>query len=406
MFFTWRRNKDGLRDMQNIVIDKPYGFVPPHRGRWWPWLIQRLLRRRLRRMYGIASVECCGTDKLLASRSAGHAILLAPNHCRPSDPEVVQEMSRQAGILPFVMASWHLFMQNRVQTFFLRRAGAFSIYREGMDRAALNMAIDILEQGSRPLLIFPEGVISRTNDRLNPLLEGTAFIARAAAKKRAKATPPGLVVVHPVALRYRYDGNVRQTVEPVLTEIERRLSWRPQKDLALEDRIAKLGQSLLALKEIEYLGQPQAGLIGERLERLIDALLVPMEKEWLKGEHETHVVARVKRLRSAVLPDMIQGDLPEAERQRRWTQLADMYLAQQLSCYPPDYLAANPTPERLLETVERFEEDLTDQCRAHSPLRVTVTVGNAIAVSSARERGGEDPLLVEIERQFQHMLGI
>jgi 1-acyl-sn-glycerol-3-phosphate acyltransferase len=391
--------------MQNIVIDKPYEFVPPHRGRWWPRLLQRLLRARLRRMYGIGSVECRGTDKLLASRAAGHAILLVPNHCRPSDPEVVQEMARQANILLFVMASWHLFMQNRVQTFLLRRAGAFSIYREGMDRAALNMAIDILDQGLRPLLIFPEGVVSRTNDRLNPLLEGTAFIARAAAKKRAKATPPKLVVVHPVALRYRYDGNVRQTVEPVLTEIERRLSWRPQKDLALEERIAKLGQSLLALKEIEYLGQPQAGLIADRLERLIDALLAPMEKEWLKGEHETHVVARVKRLRSAVLPDMVQGDLPEAERQRRWTQLADMYLAQQLSCYPPNYLAANPTPERLLETVERFEEDLTDQCRAHSPLRVTVTVGEAITVSAARERGGEDPLLVEIERQLQHMLG-
>jgi 1-acyl-sn-glycerol-3-phosphate acyltransferase len=392
--------------MQNIVIDKPYQFVAPYRGRWWPWLLQRLSRRRIRREFGIVSVECRGTDLLLASRTAGHSILLAPNHCRPSDPEVVQEMSRQVGMLPFTMASWHLFMQNRLQTFLLRRAGAFSIYREGMDRAALNMAIDILDEGSRPLLIFPEGVVSRTNDRLNPLLEGTAFIARAAAKKRAKATPPRSVVVHPVALRYRYDGDVRQTVEPVLTEIERRLSWRPQKELALEQRIAKLGQSLLALKEIEFLGQPQSGAIGERLGRLIDALLVPLEKEWLKGEREAHVVARVKKLRSAVLPDMVQGELPETERQRRWTQLADMYLAQQLSCYPPDYVAANPTPERLLETVERFEEDLTDHCRAHSPLRVTVTVGQAIVVNPARERGGEDPLLVEIERQLAQMLGI
>ena len=37
-----------------------------------------------------------------------------------------------------------------------------------------------------------------------------------------------------------------------------------------------------------------------------------------------------------------------------------IYLAGQLACYPPDYLAANPTPERLLETVERFEEDRFD----------------------------------------------
>ena len=40
-------------------------------------------------------------------------------------------------------------------------------------------------QGAQ-LVIFPEGHISRTNDRLTPMLEGTALIARQAAKKRAK----------------------------------------------------------------------------------------------------------------------------------------------------------------------------------------------------------------------------
>ena len=50
--------------MQNIVFDKPYEFVPPHRGRWWPWLLQRILPRRLRMKYGIASVECRNVEKL------------------------------------------------------------------------------------------------------------------------------------------------------------------------------------------------------------------------------------------------------------------------------------------------------------------------------------------------------
>ena len=392
--------------MQNIVFDKPYEFVPPHRGHWWPWLLQRILPRRLRKKYGIASVECRDVEKLLASVSAGHGILLAPNHSRPYDPELINEMCRQIGLLPFFMASWHLFMQSRFQRFIIRRLGGFSIYREGMDRAALNMAIEILEQTSRPLVIFPEGAVTRTNDLLNPLADGTSFMARAAAKKRAKAAPPSEVVVHPVALRYRYDGDVRAAVEPVLTEIEARLSWRRQNQLSIEDRIAKVGLALLALKEIEHLGQPQTGTVGDRLQGLIDRLLLPIETEWLKGERDSHVVGRVKKLRSLVLPDMVQGDLPEPERARRWAQLADMYLAQQLSCYPPDYLAAAPTPERLLETVERFEEDLTDDCRAYYPLRVTVTVGDAIVVNPARERGGEDPVLAAIERQLKQMLGI
>jgi len=37
------------------------------------------------------------------------------------------------------MASWHLFKQSAAQTWLLRRAGAFSVYREGMDRDALKV---------------------------------------------------------------------------------------------------------------------------------------------------------------------------------------------------------------------------------------------------------------------------
>ena len=56
-----------------------------------------------------------------------------------------------------VMASWHLFMQSRVQRWVLQHAGVFSVYREGMDRDALKCAIQILVDGRRPLVLFPEG---------------------------------------------------------------------------------------------------------------------------------------------------------------------------------------------------------------------------------------------------------
>ena len=104
----------------------------------------------------------------------------------------------------------------------LRRAGAFSIYREGMDKQAVQTSIQILESAERPLVIFPEGHISRTNDRLTPMLEGTSLIARQAAKKRAK--DGGKVVVHPVALRYSFPFDVEPAAARMLDEIERRLT--------------------------------------------------------------------------------------------------------------------------------------------------------------------------------------
>jgi hypothetical protein len=208
-----------------------------------------------------------------------------------------------------------------------------------------------------------------------------------------------------VALRYHFRGDLERSVRPTLDELEHRLSWLPQQGLSLPDRIIKLGLALLALKEMEYFGQTQSGSLAERIERLIDHLLAPLEQEWLQGKREKTVVARVKRLRAAILPDMARGEAPDVERERRWRQLADMYLAQQLSFYPPDYITSSPTTDRLLETIERFEEDLTDRCRAYPPIEVTVHVGEAIVVSPERERGAkEDPLLEAIEAQLREML--
>src|SRR5262249_22824675 len=218
------------------------------------------------------------------------------------------------------------------------------------------------------------------------LQEGVAFIARSAARQRAKATPPGKVVIHPVALRYYFEGDLVAKVTPVLDEIETRLSWRPQRELPLVERIYKVGEALLSLKEIEYLGRAQLGTIPERLPALIDHLLVPLEVEWLGGHRQLSVVERVKQLRLAIVPDLVAREITEEERVRRWRQLADIYLAQQLALYPGDYLGARATPERLLETVERFEEDLTDEARVHRPLRVVIQVGPAIEVSPARDK--------------------
>jgi hypothetical protein len=84
--------------------------------------------------------------------------------------------------------------------------------------------------------------------------------------------------------------------------------------------------------------------------------------------------------------------------------LADLYLVQQLWCYPGDYIA-QPTPERILETVERYEEDLTDVARAHPPIRAVITVGDAIAVEASRDRSkAVDPVTVELRERMEVML--
>jgi 1-acyl-sn-glycerol-3-phosphate acyltransferase len=391
--------------MTSVVSDQPYVPVPPYHGTLWPRLIYRYVPRFLRKRYGVEKVEIVGAEKLGRSISEGHGVLIAPNHCRDEDPIVVSRLAVKVGRPFFVVASAHLFRESKAQAFVLRRAGAFSIYREGMDKQAVQTSIEILETAERPLVIFPEGHVSRTNDRLAPLMEGTALIARQAAKKRAKENKK--VVVHPVAVRYRFNFAVEAAAAGVLDEIETRLTWRPSRELPLPDRVRKVGAGVLALKEIQYIGRTHEGSNTERILRLIEAILGPMEKEWTGGNADGHVVARVKRLRSAILPDMIKGDLDEAEKARRWRQLEDADIAQQAYHYPSGYVNNDAPSGHMIETVERFEEDLTGKVRVHGPVEAVVTVGDAIEVSTGREARGEgDPLMTAIENQLRSMLGI
>jgi len=236
-------------------------------------------------------------------------------------------------------------------------------------------------------------------------MEGVAFLARSAAKQRANLPQPGKVVVHPIFIRYFFEGDLAGAITPVLREIETRLSWQPQNQLSLLDRIVKAGHALLALKEIEYLGAPQPGKPGDRLTRLLNHLLEPLAREWLNGRREADSMSWIKRLRGAIVPDIVQGDLDDVELARRWRQLADLYLAQQLHCYSGDYLAESPTAERLLETVERYEEDLTDCARPHPPIHAVISVGSPIEAAPTRDRSAEsDPLADELRRQLERML--
>ena len=90
------------------------------------------------------------------------------------------------------------------------------------------------------------------------------------------------------------------------------------------------------------------------------------------------------------------------EGARRWQQLADTYLAQQIAFYPPEYFGEETSPDQMLETVERYEEDLTDQVHIHRPLHAVVEVGDPIEVSPTRERGVElDPVIARMREQLE-----
>jgi 1-acyl-sn-glycerol-3-phosphate acyltransferase len=392
--------------MQQVVFDEPYKFVPPVYTLWWPRVLRYYLPRYVRKAHGVHSLEYRNVERFRELRKAGHAIVLAPNHCRMADPLVLGMLALQADCYLFAMASWHLFKQSRFQTFMIRRMGAFSLFREGNDRQSIDTAINILVDRTRPLIMFPEGALTRHNDLIEEMMEGPSFIARQAAKRMKKEGQSAEVVILPVAIRYAFQGDLEASLGPVLDEFEQRFAWQPQRHQSLVERIDRIGQALLALKEVEYFGSPRNGNPYERAERLVDELLAQLEGRWQVKDTSGSVIARVKRLRTAILNDLTSRALSTAERDERWRDLAACYYVQQLSHYPRDYILREKNlPERVVETVERFEEDFTDRMRIHRPFHCVIQVGEPIPVGTQRIRDPiEDPIMAEVRRQLQSMM--
>lgn len=401
-----------------VILDRPYEFVPPYHGNLWPTMIQklRLIDRHLAGREGVMGYELRNSGRFAESLAAGHGILLAPNHCRYADPIVLGWLAREVNTHLFAMASWHLFNTTRFEAFALRRMGAFSIYREGNDRQAIETAIATLVTGERPLAIFPEGTTNRTNDLLKPLLEGVTFIARTAAKKRAKQAAEkkegsGKVVIHPVGLKYLCIGDAWKWADAQLCQLETVLSWKPAPSTngsaQLVNRLLKVSEAYLALKEIEHTGKASAGDLRARRDSLIEHLLSKCESRYdLEIDAGDGVRDRVRRIRTAVATTFfaVAEESHDADPYMRDADDAD--LAQFLLSFPDEYLLPGQiTDTRIVETIQRIQEAIYGKVEETMPMKVVIEVDEAIEVSPERPpRGEKDPLLCQLDDRLRTML--
>ena len=256
--------------MQDLIIEKPYRFVPPSKFKIVLWLTCKfsLFRYWLRSAEGICEFEVINAEKITDSIRANHGIVLAGNHCRNADPMAIGEVSKAVDCYFYSMASWHLFNQDWFMRWAIPQLGGFSINREGVDRTALEFAINVLTTAERPLVIFPEGSVSRSNDYLQPFLGGTGFIARSAARRRKKRNANSKVVIHPIAFRYQFIGDFEEATEHSLALLESHLEVPIKADLPLLERIRYVASGLLAQREKAYLGHVQTGEYYDRISKL------------------------------------------------------------------------------------------------------------------------------------------
>lgn len=391
----------------SVVFDRPYEFVPPHRGNLWPSFIQRfrLVDRYLRRSEGVVDHECRGLDHFRQALDRGDGILLAPNHCRYADPLVLGWPAREVGTHLYAMGSWHLFNKSTFDSFALRKMGAFSINREAADRQSLETAIQVIADAERPLVLFPEGTTNRTNDVLKPLLDGVSFIARSAARRRQK-DHGGQVSMIPIGLKYLCVSPIDDWADQQLHRIEKRIGWLKPLDQGIWERTVRLAEALLSLKEIQYFREAKCGDLPARRDKLIGHLLGDVERRLNMNSKDSEVRARVRAIRMEVVSRYFAADIDAEEQRRLRYDVAAAELAQELLSYPDCYLHPEQvTDTRIVETIQRMQETFFGKADSSIPLKAVIQFDEPIIVPAEKApRGQTDPLLELLKQRLTGML--
>ncbi len=397
--------------MWNPIDGEMPAFWPPKPNWFWRRTLGPLRHFYLRSYYKIADITIDGLDRVQGRFDAGDGVLVAPNHSHDSDPHVMMQVARVAHRQFYFMAAWQIFkMHGGIDGWVLQRMGAFSVDREGCDRRAVRQAVELLS-GGNGLVVFPEGEIYRLNGRLTPLLEGVAFMAISAQRDLDKAKEANRRVwIVPTAIRYKYVDDVMPKLIDAMTSLESRLMLTPQPDHELHLRILRLGETLLTIKEKEKLGHSCEieGDVHARVTSLIEKLLSKREVEHLKESPSADTVPlRVKALRRHLIEIWTdEKSTPEAKKNAR-ESLDDVQLALQLYSYPGDYVLEQPSVERMAETIEKFEEDITGFALPKGRRKARVIFGDPIdlkATTATRAKAASAEITEKLETAIRELM--
>lgn len=386
-------------------------FWPPKPSRFWRRVLDPGRRYFLRSVYRVVEVTSAGLDECLAQFGPDDGVLFAPNHSHDSDPHVMLEVGCRARRQFYFMAAWQLFRghwgwDGRV----FQRLGAFSVDREGVDRRAIRQATDLLTHGAA-LVVFPEGEIYRLNERLTPLLEGVAFMAQSAQRDLEKENPEAHVWIVPTAIRYTYLEDITQGLAATLDRLEARLLWKPPPGTPLPERIVRFGEVVLTIKEKEKLGRSceEDGDLPTRIRNLIAVILERLESEHLgRSPGADTVPLRIKALRRTLLETWTDEAATAEARAHAQQALDDVHLVLQLYSHPGDYLRQHPSPERMAETIDKFEEDIEGVIQPKGRRSAEVIFGEPIdlkqKISTGRPRAIAAEVTDELEQSLQALM--
>jgi 1-acyl-sn-glycerol-3-phosphate acyltransferase len=362
-------------------------FRPPRERPLVRSLVKAIAPLWLRRGPARLKVELSTEARSRLESMTGPA-LLAPNHPTRDDPLVMYEVSRQVGAAYNYVAAYEVFEEvPGWQAWLMQAIGCYSVVRGTVDRESFRMTRKLLAEERRQIVIFIEGTAPYQNDSLLPFQPGVVQLGfwgldDAVGAERA---PQALPVV-PICIKYLCVGDPLPEIEALLGELERKVLGESGTlagggdGASLLTRVRTLGEGVLtALERAQGIKADTGAALGERFEALRAILLERAEGlarvRPRTGAAITDRIFALRRAADAGLLGSIRGEtvyqqvLFDEERRRLETLLRDVDRLTLFSNFHDAYLAEWPSPERIVDVLDRLYREVHGGRRPRLPLR-------------------------------------
>jgi hypothetical protein len=254
-------------------------------------------------------------------------------------------------------------------------------------------------------VIFPEGEVYSQNDSLLPFHSGVfqlAFWALEDVRKSHEATgealgdPDASLFIVPVAIKYRFVRDMSRAIQASLLRLEKFTGVPPAPGAPDYDRLRRIGEAMLVSLEAEYRLPvekepnpdltPRLNAIKEAiLQRVAGAAGVALPKGDTLPERMRaliHVIETVTREEPQEATPY-DTELRRHQQERSRPLLRDLgRLANWIAVYD-GYVAANPTPERMIDLLTRLERECFGQAKIGGPRKCVVRLGTPVDLADS-----------------------
>lgn len=371
-------------------------FVPPKMHPIALWVGRMLLPWRIRFTDRVTRVEVDDESLERLRVLAGQRVVICPNHSYRADADMVLHLSGLLGQDWYFLSALENFTP-RVQGWFLQHVGVYSVIRGTMDKPSFRMTRQLLAEGERWLVLFPEGEICGLNDAVGLFQPGVAqfgFWALDDLCEQHPDTPPPPLYLAPIAIKYLLPADVRPSIMRSLTRLERRLGITNPSATPYA-RLVEIGEAVLSATEREYGMRHSKEMTfdtriqqGKRfiLDRVAGELGVTLRTEQpLLDQVRALFNAVDKLMREEPAETPYARQLQQQHQRRAKTLYQDLWRVLRFVALYDGYVHETMSVERFCELINRLEWEVFGKMRWIGPQLAVVRAGTPINLTEHLE---------------------